>query len=224
MSHLPDPAMTAPPVGRHLPGVQCWYPSGSGTSSALRIPCIANSFDDKQSAQSNRGVATSPAACRGCSLLLSQGLCVSLCPKGNAAFKLWMGGRQQESWCLLPCRPGPYRQRFLRETSLLNRLLHQTPEEQSNSVLKHKRPSAPWAGQTGAWHDWSAAKVGNEQRYLILSIRIKLKNKNVHLKNTADENSSLLERMWNTGQAGGWAPHWRCQFCLVLCHWLTLQD
>lgn len=221
-SHFPDPAMTAPPC-TPCTSLVCSADTLLGLAPPLSSWCHALQTVLMTSNQFRPIVEQPPAhavACRGCSLLLSQGLCVSLHPKANAAFKLWMGRRQLESWCFLPCRPGLYRQRFLREISLPNQLLHQTPEEQSNSVLKHKCTSAPCSGQTRAWQDWSAAKVGNEQCYLILNIEIKLKNKNIHLKNTENENISLLERMGSSGQAGDWTPRWkiRCQLCLVICH------
>lgn len=54
------------------------------------------------------------------------------CPRVNAAFRLNANGGEGGSWRagVLPCHPGPYRQRFPREISLLNQLLHQTPGEQ----------------------------------------------------------------------------------------------
>lgn len=152
-SHFPDPAMTAPPC-TPCTSLVCSADTLLGLAPPLSSWCHALQTVLMTSNQFRPIVEQPPAhavACRGCSLLLSQGLCVSLHPKANAAFKLWMGRRQLESWCFLPCRRGLYRQRFLREISLPNRLLHQTPEEQSNSVLKHKCTSAPCSGQTRAW-------------------------------------------------------------------------
>lgn len=95
-------------------------------------------------------------------------------PRVNAAFRLAANGGEGGSWRtgVLPCRPGLYHQRFLQEISLLNQLLHQTPEEQqSDSALKHECASA-----------LSAADAMGRTVYLTPSMEIKLKNKNIHLK------------------------------------------
>lgn len=72
-------------------------------------------------------------------------------PRVSAAFRLAANGGEGDSWRagVLPCHLELYRQRCLQGISLLNQLLHQTPEEQqSNSALKHEtRTFAPSAAQ-----------------------------------------------------------------------------
>jgi len=160
-------------VGRHFPGAQCKQPSGSGTSSHARGATRSEPFRLWATSSNPPRAATSPTAHR-CSSPLPGALHPLSCPRVNAAFRLSANGEEGGSWRVgvLPCHLGPYRQRSLREISSLNQLLHRTPEEQqTDSALKHKHTST-----------LSAAQAKGRTVYLISSMEIKLKNKNIHLQ------------------------------------------